>query len=1296
MSVIELDYMEYSTDELAQAAYMSSDTFSWDLLDEDCADISDWEDRDAINGESTQVTFDGKSCFKFDTNIASHGNIASRLRDYLSLSNNYTLEIKLYLDAISDNHTNAFDLAVRNGVMDLRMDFRSSGLFIYDGLTYNEVGTDLVVQDQWQTWRFEVTGGSADTATCDVYLNDELKASGVDCSQSSPYNQIWLTLLGSDDNDRIAYIDYIKIGTGLYSGNLRAYSEDTIKTQGSYSLKVEAKQTDSLDDTLTKSGLSIDLSGRDTLKLDARASRIGTNLQAQLKQLDYGSDTIPTMTSNTTPEGVASASNEVGAGWEAYRAFDDILTIPNYAGWLASGATNQWVRYQFVSGKVIRKVQIVNGQYDLSSDRGARHCKLEGSNNGSDWTKIPANGWDGVYATQYNTDEFELSQDVVHWQWITFNNSTSYTYYRIFCYDNWGDANFTGITEIEMMEVSYTKHTKDIAISSADSWETKTWDISGISDADKDNINQIVFKILNADLDTDYFIDNFFAEAISEEISSDAYIISYATQQSINSLAFINNDITADAWVKEVLSDTISSDANIRGTISQEILSDAEIAPVGREYSTILSDANIKGVVEQIISSDAHIKATISPIISSDAHIYVYGAPEITSDAYIKRIIQESINSDTYISYYKDFYAKLRAQVDIYKDFNLQLKVNQPAPTNPTGLTATDTQTGESLILNWTDTGNYGYNIYKDVSGAWIKQNDTLVRTNSYIAGSLVTGVNYTFQVRGVNGIDEESSGVNTSGTPTYNIERYKNPSFQIYIGGALRDDAVLERVDLVYGPSFSEVTFYIPKNPDTAGLPEINNQEVKVYINNRLVFTGVLLKRNNSYDARNLKVSYTALNKLWEKTLNTVGVGVARPLEYPKELWNPLQIADLTELEFMQSSLRYKGNYKIHCDAFGNISYYKVGSPISTRTYQVGKHILRQDKSEDSTSPETEVTVYSGDKTITKSKLWKSMVYTLGPFRGMTNLFKMNLSIGEEGKELSDVKVFAYINDEPEVTEHIKNVQVLPGHMSKSEWRDGGSEGRYPIKAYTIYRGRWTSVSAKIEYSVDGKRATITTAPLPRYFSPAVEGGNAEFKTPQSIQSLFVRIWSKPISSIAVRKIVYTYKEQGLSASAGIGIARRTYHENIIPYEINVPSYLPYEYKSQTNVPEVVAYLQARADEESAKYSLDINRGTMTIFGDETLTLRTKVNGMEVARITHEFTSSGFLSHLDLTTESFYKGIAVFNRQEMLMRKNKSSINKTQIITLTYDSKKIEALLGEQRDDFIKDPQAGIAGYSD
>jgi len=74
-------------------------------------------------------------------------------------------------------------------------------------------------------------------------------------------------------------------------GNLQCYSEDTIKEQGSYSLKVIAVITDSLNDTLTRTIDPVkDLTGKIKITLWARSDRTGENFKVEFH--DSGGNTI--------------------------------------------------------------------------------------------------------------------------------------------------------------------------------------------------------------------------------------------------------------------------------------------------------------------------------------------------------------------------------------------------------------------------------------------------------------------------------------------------------------------------------------------------------------------------------------------------------------------------------------------------------------------------------------------------------------------------------------------------------------------------------------------------------------------------------------------------------------------------------------------------------------------------------------------------------------------------------------------------------------------------------------------
>ena len=79
--------------------------------------------------------------------------------------------------------------------------------------------------------------------------------------------------------------DTITVPTVAYgSTTLQSYSENTIKTQGSYSLKGIAAQTDSLNDTLTRTvNPTIDLSDLDNWKFDIYSSRTGAQIKLGIR-----------------------------------------------------------------------------------------------------------------------------------------------------------------------------------------------------------------------------------------------------------------------------------------------------------------------------------------------------------------------------------------------------------------------------------------------------------------------------------------------------------------------------------------------------------------------------------------------------------------------------------------------------------------------------------------------------------------------------------------------------------------------------------------------------------------------------------------------------------------------------------------------------------------------------------------------------------------------------------------------------------------------------------------------------
>lgn len=276
---IELDYMEYADDDAAQVAYVSND--SWNLLNEDCTDISDWIDGD-IGTAVSEVSPAGQ--FRFDTNAGAAGNAyAYRYRTITSPPNKFVIEMKTYFDTLGTKGNNDYmRFDYHTDTWKFIIFFASDGLFTVKagGVEY-EIGTDIVKHGgsaAWQIWRFEVDkSGGESSATVEVFL-DDVSQGTFDCDYETDGADGRCSFIqrGHTTDDIVSHLDYIKIG----ELNLQCYSEDTIKEQGDYSLKAIAKITNSLNDTLTHTvDPTIDLSNLTEIKFDIRASRIGSNIK---------------------------------------------------------------------------------------------------------------------------------------------------------------------------------------------------------------------------------------------------------------------------------------------------------------------------------------------------------------------------------------------------------------------------------------------------------------------------------------------------------------------------------------------------------------------------------------------------------------------------------------------------------------------------------------------------------------------------------------------------------------------------------------------------------------------------------------------------------------------------------------------------------------------------------------------------------------------------------------------------------------------------------------------------------
>jgi len=92
---------------------------------------------------------------------------------------------------------------------------------------------------------------------------------------------------------------------------------------------------------------------------------------------------VPTMTSNTAPEGVASASSIYDSIRDAFKAFDKNTGT----WWLAGGTVPQWIQYQFVRPVFVHTVTIT-GYESAGNGHNPTSITIQASQDGSTFIDI--------------------------------------------------------------------------------------------------------------------------------------------------------------------------------------------------------------------------------------------------------------------------------------------------------------------------------------------------------------------------------------------------------------------------------------------------------------------------------------------------------------------------------------------------------------------------------------------------------------------------------------------------------------------------------------------------------------------------------------------------------------------------------------------------------------------------------------------------------------------------------------------------------------------------------------------
>ncbi len=305
--------------------------------------------------------------------------------------------------------------------------------------------------------------------------------------------------------------------------------------------------------------------------------------------------------------GTATSDRDCYEGFEPDKAFD------NNEGTSWSnliGGSPDWLKYDLgvAVTKTVRKLRIYN------HNGAVEDFILQGSNNDSNWdallttTAVDDTGWEEwtfsntiayryyrLYVTSkrqenIQCEEMELmelsgktlqsySEDTIIQQGTyslkgialitdSLNDTLTKTLgsgehidltdYNTIKLDVYASRTGTNL-QIQIHDSGGTTSTKDIVISEADTWETTTWDISGISDANKDDIDSIIIKVINADAENTFYVDNVYAVGVTQNMTLISNDTEADTQPDEGRLVILEEDV-----------DSITINTDIKAYVSRD------------------------------------------------------------------------------------------------------------------------------------------------------------------------------------------------------------------------------------------------------------------------------------------------------------------------------------------------------------------------------------------------------------------------------------------------------------------------------------------------------------------------------------------------------------------------------------------------------------------------------------------------------------------------------------------------------------------------------------------------------
>ncbi len=570
---LELDFMEYSSDANAQAAYVTNAplvpiaayaTGSNTLLSH--FDVAKATSTTAATGQTityaetadcvdTQSKFGGKSLL-LDGN--SDYVTVPDSADWDFTGGNGTIDMWIYPISLTSSPGIIGQCFASSN--DWCVYIASDGAIKMGKVGINEPvvsAAGAVVTGSWQHIAIVKNG-----LVTKIYVNGYEVATGNNDAWTASAQPLVIGLLGYGAGYYYdGYIDEVRIlkGTAVWTepfyGTLQSYSEATIKTQGSYSLKAVSTQTSSLNNTLTKTFSTINLSGVSKIIYDMRATRTGSNIKIELVdtsvsllchfngtngETTYSSDDVNARVATFTGSAKLSTAQKVfgTSSLLLASATSDYLTFPDSSDW--NFGTGDFtigfrVRFPVIDGSTTHAFcSRINGttgagfDFLIGPDSGYYYIEFRVSETGdiynftitSDALSIVANTWYAVEINRLGNNLYIFLNGVLVGSSTSNVNIPNTSTAFIIGVSEYGTYYFNGyIDEFYLLKglalhtTTYTLLTAEFnsstpTISTINVFERKEWDISKVLNANKSAITKLKVSVSNADAANAFYIDN--------------------------------------------------------------------------------------------------------------------------------------------------------------------------------------------------------------------------------------------------------------------------------------------------------------------------------------------------------------------------------------------------------------------------------------------------------------------------------------------------------------------------------------------------------------------------------------------------------------------------------------------------------------------------------------------------------------------------------------------------------------------------------------------------------------------